>query len=150
MTAEDVIRILKLEPHPEGGAFRETYRSKISTHTDGSRSAGTAIYFLLRARQRSEWHRVASDEIYHFYFGSPLELSLISPGEDFSKVVLGTRLDMDERPQVLVPAHYWQSAQAAGGFTLLGCTVSPGFEFADFEMSDQEKLESLFPHLKNI
>lgn len=149
MTAEDLIEILQLTPHPEGGAFRETYRSTISAKTEPERSVCTAIYFLLRQNESSEWHRVKSDELYHFYGGGPLELSLISPAGERSKVVLGMNFAKGERPQILVPSDYWQSAKTLGTFTLIGCTVSPGFDFADFEISNAEKLTAQFPHLRN-
>ncbi len=148
MTAEDLIKTLHLEPHPEGGAFRETYRSALSARTERDRSVCTAIYFLLRGR--SEWHRVKHDEIYHFYFGAALELSMISPVGVFSKVILGTDFEKGERPQILIPGDYWQSATTCGVFTLIGCTVSPGFNFADFEISNTEKLKLQFSHLKNV
>ncbi|MBL7993907.1 cupin domain-containing protein [bacterium] len=148
ISADDLISILQLQPHPEGGAFRETYRSPIKAQTKNDRSVCTSIYFLIRQRQTTAWHRVKSDEIYHFYFGAPIELSLISPEGHFSKHILGTNVKNGERPQLIVSADHWQSARSLGEFTLIGCTVSPGFDFLDFEMIAIEKLTKMFPHLK--
>ncbi|NUM79896.1 cupin domain-containing protein [bacterium] len=150
LTAEDIIRELHLQPHPEGGAFRETYRSSIEAKISDPRSVCTAIYFLLREHQRSEWHRVKHDEIYHFYYGSPLELLMISPQGEFTRSIFGVNLQDGERPQIIVPANYWQSACSLGDYTLYGCTVSPGFDFKDFEMSDTSQLKKIFPNLPNI
>ncbi|KAB2880119.1 cupin domain-containing protein [bacterium] len=148
LSADDLISILKLQPHPEGGAFRETYRSIIPAQVRDVRSVCTAIYFLIRQSQTTAWHRVKSDEIYHFYYGAPIELALISPDGNFSKHILCTDVKSGERPQIMVPANYWQSARSLGAFTLIGCTVSPGFDFLDFEMITIEKLEKMFPQLK--
>jgi predicted cupin superfamily sugar epimerase len=131
-TAEHIIRQLGLEPHPEGGHFRETWRAP----TAGSeRAAGTAIYYLLREGEQSHWHRVDAAEIWHWYAGSPLELSLSPDGNALERRVLGNRLDSGEAPQVIVPENCWQSARSLGAWTLVGCTVSPAFEFAGFEMA---------------
>lgn len=147
LTADAIIRELNLQPHPEGGAFRETYRSLIEARTADSRSVCTAIYFLLREGQKSEWHRVKHDEIYHFYYGSPLELVMISPQGELTRSVFGMDLENGERPQIVIPANFWQSARSLGAFTLYGCTVSPGFDFRDFELSDPGQLKKIFPGL---
>lgn len=147
MTADEIIRILDLQPHPEGGAFRETYRSDVRSRIAEDRCVCTAIYFLVRERQRTEWHRVKHDEIYHFYKGGPLTLSLISPEGKLEKKLLGNDLTNGERPQVLIPGGWWQSAEAADRWTLIGCTVSPGFDFSDFELSNARKLKEQFPNL---
>ncbi len=131
MTADDVIRKLGLKPHPEGGYYAETHRIPSS---DGKRSPGTAIYYLLARGDRSHWHRVDATEIWHFYSGAPLELSL-SPGQGVEAHILGPDLTAGQRPQVIVPPGHWQSARSLGGWTLAGCTVSPGFEFSGFEMA---------------
>lgn len=131
MTADEVIRALGLKPHPEGGYYAETHR--ISS-PDGGRSPGTAIYYLLAHGDRSHWHRVDATEIWHFYSGAPLELSL-SPGKGAETHVLGPDLAGGQRPQVVVPPGHWQSARSLGDWTLVGCTVSPGFEFSGFEMA---------------
>lgn len=148
LTADEIISILRLEPHPEGGAFRETYRSGVKAQTENDRSVCTAIYFLIRQNQPTAWHRVKSDEIYHYYCGAPAELSLINPDGNFSKQILGIDVRNGEHPQIMIPADCWQSVQSHGEFTLMGCTVSPGFDFRDFEMIKIEKLKELFPNIR--
>jgi uncharacterized protein len=134
MTADEIIDILQLEAHPEGGFYHETWR-----HNAGSaRSAGTAIYFLLKAGQTSRWHRVDSTEIWHHYAGDPLELVISATGKDTERHVLGTDLASGQRPQWIVAPHAWQSASTLGVWTLVGCTVSPGFVFDGFEMAPQD------------
>jgi predicted cupin superfamily sugar epimerase len=134
MTADDVIRLLGLEPHPEGGHFRETFRDAVVTGAGSNRAASTAIYFLLRAGEISRWHRVDAAEAWHWYAGAPLLLGIAENGEK-REVRLGCNLASGERPQAVVPAHAWQQAQSLGAWTLVGCTVAPGFEFAGFEMA---------------
>lgn len=139
---EDIIRTLNLQPHPEGGYFRETHRSALVVPHPGvpagrpaARSAGTSIYFLLAAPDFSAFHRVATDETWHAYDGDPLELHLIHPDGRHEQRLLTRDLTRGE-PQTTVPAGCWQAARVApgGGWTLGGCTVAPGFDFADFEM----------------
>ena len=130
-SAEDVIQALRLTPHPEGGYFRETFRD---TQCFGARCASTAIYYLLAAGQRSHWHRVDAAEIWHWYAGAPLLLSIKLP-ETLSAHVLGPDLFNGEEPQIVVPPQAWQSAEAQGSWTLVGCTVAPGFEFSKFEVA---------------
>jgi uncharacterized protein len=132
MTADDVIRLLGLQPHPEGGQFRETFRDAAAIQS--GRAASTAIYFLLRAGEISRWHRVDAAEVWHWYAGAPLLLA-IAENEQRREVRLGCDLAAGERPQAVVPAHAWQQAQSLGAWTLVGCTVAPGFEFAGFEMA---------------
>lgn len=133
LTADDVIGLLGLEPHPEGGCFRETFRD--ATSRDG-RSVGTAIYFLLRRGERSAWHRVDASEIWHWYAGAPLALDIAADDDTQpDRVSLGNDLAAGQRPQAVVPAGAWQSAASDGDWTLVGCTVSPGFEFAGFELA---------------
>jgi len=132
MKADDIIRELGLEPHPEGGHFRETFRDSAGP---GRRAASTAIYYLLKAGESSHWHRVDASETWHFYAGDPLELAL-SPDEiAIERHVLGPDIAKHQRPQLVVPAGVWQSARPLGAFTLVGCTVAPGFEFSGFEMA---------------
>jgi uncharacterized protein len=131
MTADEVIRTLGLKAHPEGGYYSETHRIP---SPDGERSPGTAIYYLLARGDRSQWHRVDATEVWHFYNGAPLELSL-SPGKGVEPHILGPDLAANQRPQVIVPPGHWQSARSLGDWTLVGCTVSPGFEFSGFEMA---------------
>ncbi len=133
MTADDIIATLGLQPHPEGGHFLETWRAKAP---DGTRPSGTAIYFLLAAGERSHWHKVDATEIWHFHAGAPLLLRIAAdaagPAQAFT---LGPDLASGATPQVIVPAGYWQSAESTGDWTLVGCTVSPGFDFAGFELA---------------
>ena len=131
-TAKDIIVTLGLQRHPEGGWYRETWREETGK---GARAAGTAIYYLLEGGDRSHWHRVDAAEIWHWYAGAPLALSLSAAGGAAETLTLGPDLAAGQRPQRLVPMGWWQSAESLGAFTLVGCTVSPGFEFAGFEMA---------------
>jgi predicted cupin superfamily sugar epimerase len=142
----DVIAILGLEPHPEGGWFAESYRSRVRA---GGRCAGTAIYYLITPDSFSTLHRVASDEIFHFYLGDPVEMLQFDGAGRVERCVLGTDLAAGMRPQVVVPAGTWQGSRLAegGAFALLGATVAPGFEFADFELGERDELRVRFPHL---
>ena len=134
LSAGDIIRLLDLQPHPEGGHFRETFRDP-RTDADG-RSASTAIYFLLKAGEVSRWHRVDAAEVWHWYAGAPLELSIAENDRIIAKLTLGSGLGEGQRPQAVVPARHWQSARSLGAWTLVGCTVAPGFEFSRFELAD--------------
>jgi uncharacterized protein len=132
-TAADIIRLLDLKPHPEGGHFRETFRD---ARTVDGRAASTAIYFLLARGERSHWHCVDAVEIWHYYAGSPLALEIaLQDGAPVERVTLGGDLAAGERPQAVVPARAWQAAVSLGDWTLVGCTVAPGFEFAGFELA---------------
>jgi predicted cupin superfamily sugar epimerase len=135
MTADEIIRLLDLKPHPEGGHFRETFRDHIA---HGDRAASTAIYYLLKAGESSHWHRVDAAEVWHFYAGDPLELSLSRDGVAIEQAVLGQSLAKHERPQIVIPPRVWQSAKPLGAFTLVGCTVAPGFDFKGFEIAHPE------------
>ncbi len=126
----EIIALLGLEPHPEGGRFAETWRAA----TDTGRSAGTAIYFLLTEGERSHWHRVDAAEVWHHYAGAPLRLSTVVDATVIDRV-LGSDLASGERPQLVVEPHQWQAAESLGAWTLVGCTVSPGFDFAGFELA---------------
>lgn len=130
--AKTIIDRLDLGPHPEGGFFRETFRDV--TGPDG-RARSTAIYFLLPEGVTSAWHRVDAVETWHFYAGAPLVLSVSTDGKTIDRLTLGRDLDAGERPQAVVPEHAWQSAASTGAWTLVGCTVAPGFEFSGFEMA---------------
>jgi uncharacterized protein len=140
----ELIAALDLRPHPEGGFFAETYRS---ARNAGDRSLSTAIYFLLTARNPSRMHRVASDEIWHFYRGDSLEMLQLDPGGTSRVVAIGSRIDAGERPQVLVPAGVWQGVRVAfgGRYALVGATVTPGFDFDDFEMGGRAELLARYP-----
>jgi predicted cupin superfamily sugar epimerase len=131
-SAEEVVALLGLAPHPEGGFFRETFRSPAPP---SGRGASTAIYYLLREGEVSAWHRVDADEVWHHYAGAPLELTLAADGGRRDAVRLGRDLAGGERPQAVVPAGVWQTARTLGGWTLVGCTVAPGFDFAGFELA---------------
>jgi predicted cupin superfamily sugar epimerase len=130
--AADIITRLGLKPHPEGGHYRETFRDQ-AVDADG-RSRSTAIYFLLASGERSHWHRVDAVETWHHYAGSPLTLRIADEGGE-RIVTLGADLAAGETPQGIVPAHAWQAAESTGDWTLVGCTVAPGFEFAKFELA---------------
>jgi len=134
MSPDEIVELLGLQPHPEGGLFRETYRHVAK---DGGRGACTAIYFLLRRGERSHWHRVDAEEMWHHYAGSPLELAIGTQGKKPECFVLGPDLAAGERPQLMVPAGEWQAARSLGDWTLVGCTVSPAFEFSGFEMAPE-------------
>jgi predicted cupin superfamily sugar epimerase len=128
------VRLLGLVPHPEGGHFRETFRDQ--RRGDGERSASTAIYFLLARGERSHWHRIDAAEIWHFYDGAPLLLeTAASAASVVTRVTLGPDLAAGEHPQAIVPPGAWQAAESLGAWTLVGCTVAPGFEFERFELA---------------
>ena len=130
-TAADIIAKLDLKPHPEGGHFRETFRD---SHTIDGRAASTAILFLLARGERSHWHRIDAVEIWHYYAGAPLALSVVN-GASEEIVRLGADIHAGEAPQVTVPARAWQAAESLGEWTLVGCTVAPGFDFEKFELA---------------
>lgn len=133
LSAAEIIARLDLKPHPEGGHYRETFRD---SRTDpAGRAASTLIYFLLARGERSHWHRVDATEIWHYYAGSALTLRIAAEGAAPQTLTLGMDLAAGERPQAVVPARAWQSAETAGDWTLVGCTVAPGFEFASFELA---------------
>jgi hypothetical protein len=131
-TAADIIAWFELKPHPEGGHYRETFRDP-RLDADG-RSLSTAIYFLLARGERSHWHRVDAVEVWHYYAGSALALQIADDGGRRS-VRLGPDLAAGEAPQAVVPAQAWQAAASTGDWTLVGCTVAPGFDFAKFELA---------------
>lgn len=131
LSAEEVISQLGLEPHPEGGHYREVHRIP-APH--GERSPGTSIYYLLANGERSHWHRIDATEVWHHYAGAPLALSVADDAERTTHT-LGPDLAAGQRPQAIVPPDAWQSAQSLGPWTLCGCTVAPGFEFSSFEMA---------------
>ncbi|WP_443147482.1 cupin domain-containing protein [Prosthecomicrobium sp. N25] len=132
LTAAEVVRLLDLKPHPEGGHYRETFRD---AEPAGGRAHSTAIYFLLAAGEVSAWHRVDAVEIWHWHAGAPLVLTVSENGHDAAAHVLGPDLAAGQRPQAVVPRHAWQAAESLGSWTLVGCTVAPGFDFAGFEMA---------------
>jgi uncharacterized protein len=134
LTAADIIRLLDLRPHPEGGHFRETFRD--TRAIGGGRAASTAIYFLLARGERSHWHRIDAVEVWHWYAGSPLVLATAATDRSpVMRTTLGPDLAAGERPQAVVPAQAWQAAESLGDWTLVGCTVAPGFMFSRFELA---------------
>ena len=132
-SAAQVIAALDLKPHPEGGHFRETFRDDATI--DGERSASTAIYFLLEDGQTSRWHTVDAAELWMWHAGAPLELSLAPPGGEARIHMLGFDPGRAILPQAIVPAHWWQQARSLGAWSLVTCTVAPGFRFEGFRMA---------------
>lgn len=132
-TVEQVVEALGLAPHPEGGWYRQTW---VEARADDARPAGTAIYYLLAEGQRSHWHRVDATEIWHFYAGAPLVLSRAAEAAGpASEAVLGPDLASGQSPQLIVATGHWQAARTTGAWSLVGCTVSPGFRFDGFELA---------------
>jgi predicted cupin superfamily sugar epimerase len=158
-TAAEWIEALGLEPHPEGGFYRETYRAATeigaccrAEATGGARPVSTAIYFLLPGTRVSALHRIRSDEVWHHYAGSPLTLHLLGPSGAYRRLALGPRPEQGQRPQVVVPARTWFGATVddRAAYTLVGCTVAPGFDFADFELARRAELIRRFPRHRAV
>jgi predicted cupin superfamily sugar epimerase len=158
-SSENIINKLNLQAHPEGGYFRETYRSKGEVNTDslpadykGKRNYSTCIYFLLTSDNFSALHRIKQDEIWHFYDGSPILLHVITPEGEHSEIVIGNDLSKGEIPQYVVPGGCWFAAEVINknSYSLTGCTVSPGFSFEDFELKSKAELINMFPHQKEV
>lgn len=156
---EHIIQNLQLQPHPEGGYFKETYRShgtineeNLGSNFSGMRNYATAIYFLLTSDSFSAFHRIKQDEIWHFYKGSPIKLHIISEEGQHTTVIIGNDLEKGECPQYVVKAGDWFAAEVIkeNAYSLVGCTVSPGFDFRDFDLPKRQMLTSKFPHLKKI
>jgi predicted cupin superfamily sugar epimerase len=157
MTPKDAqywIHKLQLSPHPEGGYYRQTYRSDLKIARaglppvfPGDRQAATAIYFLLEGKNFSAFHRLRSDEVWHFYAGAPLTVHVISPSGEYSAISLGADLDAGQVLQAVVPAGCWFASHVADwkSFAVVGCTVSPGFEFEDFELARRDELVRAYP-----
>jgi uncharacterized protein len=151
LRSEEIIRVLGLVPHPERGFYAETYRAPstvaAATHP-GPRAAGTAIYFLITAAQPTTFlHRLRSDEVFHLYDGGPLEILRLHPDGTFDVARLGLDLAAGERPQLVIPAGSWFGTELAAGAShcLVGCTVAPGFDFADFELAQGPELAARYP-----
>mgnify|MGYP001627492465 CR=1 FL=1 len=133
--AQEIVRLLNLRPHPEGGWYRETWRDPTPVGPDG-RGASTAIYYLLGPGETSAWHRIDAAEVWHWYAGGPLSLTVSPPdGKGARAAVLGPDLRAGQRPQLVVQPGWWQTATSLGNWTLVGCTVAPAFDFATFEMA---------------
>ena len=153
MNAQQLIESLNLNPHPEGGYYRESYRSNtfvdIPGHFEGHRNCSTGIYFLLTKESKSHLHRIKSDEMWHFYAGDPLRIVMISPKGVQSEKILGPDISQGHCFQFVVPTGFWFGSEvhSGGEFGLAGCTVSPGFDFVDFEMAKKENLRKTYPEL---
>ena len=149
LTAAEIIELLQLAPHPvEGGHFRRTYTSKLTVELDrGQRAAGTAIYYLLEPGTFSEMHVLTSDELFHFYLGDPVEMLQLWPDGTSKVVTLGPDLGAGQHVQLLVPAGVWQGTRLIGNgkVALLGCTVTPGFDFADYRNASYDELVEKWP-----
>lgn len=156
---KDIVDALDLKPHPEGGFYKETYRSQGEINLDalgeqysGKRNYSTCIYFMLTSGNFSAFHRIKQDEIWHFYEGSPISLHTISKEGNYQKNKIGNNLDKGEVPQYVVPGGDWFAAEVEekDSYALVGCTVSPGFDFDDFELTPREELLSKFPQHQDI
>jgi hypothetical protein len=158
-TVAELVERFQLFPHPEGGFYKETYRSEeqieqyaLPQRFSGSRQFSTAIYFLLEQGNFSAFHRIQSDECWHFYAGQTLHVHVIHPNGQYELLKLGNDLNKGETFQAMVPAGSWFASETAEGgeFSFVGCTVAPGFDFADFELAKAEELVQQFPSLKNL
>jgi predicted cupin superfamily sugar epimerase len=159
MTKEEIIEHFQLEPHPEGGYFRELYRSKgiilksaLDPSFSGDRNHSTSIYFLLTSDNFSAFHKVKQDESWHFYQGDAIELHMISPKGEHSKIVIGHDYRNGQVPQFIVPGGYWFAAKVMkpNSFAFVGCGVAPGFDFDDFALAKRDELLKAHPHLDNL
>ncbi len=157
--SEQLIAQLDLDPHPEGGFFKETYRANgeidqtsLGEGFSSNRKYCTGIYFLLTANNFSSFHRIKQDEMWHFYDGSPLLLHIISEDGQYTHQTIGRDVLKGEVPQYVVPAGHWFAAEVVGNgeYCLVGCTVSPGFSFEDFELAQRKQLMSRFPAFKDM
>jgi len=159
ITESDLVKNYHLLPHPEGGFYKETYRSAehiqeecLPLRYHGERLFSTAIYYLLGAGQFSAFHRIQSDETWHFYTGSALNIYVLSPDGGFELITMGNKLDFGQVFQATIKAGYWFAAQPTDpeGFSFLGCTVAPGFDFEDFELGTVEELLSHYPEQETM
>lgn len=159
MTAQQIITKFNLTEHPEGGYYKETYRSNgtissqhLTSNFIGDRNYATGIYFLLTSTKFSAFHKINQDEMWHFYKGSTLKLHMISPNGEYSFVLIGNDLANNEQPQFTVPTSYWFAAEviAKDAYAFTGCTVAPGFDFRDFVLPKKEELIALFPQHTEI
>ncbi len=143
---DELIDHYKMQKHPEGGYFRETFRSEMNVNVDqGERSMSTAIYFLITQNEISHFHRIKSDEGWHFYLGDPLKVIEITPNGELIETVLGKDFKKGQLQQYVVKAGHWFASTSLGGYSFFGCTVAPGFDFADFEMANKKQLKELYP-----
>lgn len=154
---DSIIQSYKMLPHPEGGFYKETYRSVIELDgkslengMEGTRNCSTAILFLLIQDSFSAFHRIKSDEIWHFYDGDPVQIHVIEPNGNYHLIKLGKNASKNEVFQAVVPAGAWFASKTEGEYSLVGCTVAPGFDFADFELANAENLASEFPANRDL
>lgn len=159
LSPQQLIEQYQLEPHPEGGWYKQTYKSKemipanaLPQRFGGNRSFSTAIYFLLEQGNFSAFHRIKSDECWHFYSGDPLEVFIIQPGGELNTITLGSSSNKNVFFQYVVPANCWFASRPASGsaYSFVGCTVSPGFDFADFELANANELSNAYPKHSTI
>ncbi|GAB5557364.1 MAG: hypothetical protein SchgKO_15770 [Schleiferiaceae bacterium] len=157
MTRDEIVSQLQLLPHPEGGFYSEIYRGKqvipqaaLGPEYNGDRNISTSIYFMLTRDSFSAFHKVTQDEAWHFYYGAPLTLHIVHPNGDLESIELGMNLSHGERPQFTVPGGSWFAAESHGEYTLVGCTVAPGFDFADFTLAHRQSLTEDFPQHAEI
>jgi len=158
ITVAELVELYGLQPHPEGGYFKETYRSNgsipgaVLPKHGGARDFSTGIYFLLPEGSVSKMHRIKSDEMWHFYLGGPLTVVQIGPSGKTERVVMGQDVKAGQKVQHVVPARYWFGAypDPSSGFSFVGCTVAPGFDFADFEMGDRAQLLKEYPQAREV
>lgn len=157
--ADNIIKNLQLQPHPEGGYYKETYRShgfileeNLDSNFSGNRNYATSIYFLLTSDTFSAFHRINQDEIWHFYKGSPIRLHIISDEGKYSTIIIGNNFEKNQVPQHAVKAKDWFAAEVINNnaYTLVGCTVSPGFDFNDFDLPKRNDLILKYPLHKEI
>jgi len=153
MNHKDIIEELQLQPHPEGGFYAETYRSSAFTLNQNGekRNVSTAIYFLLHDAEKSNFHRIQSDELWFFHQGDPIEIVTIQDGKARS-IILGNSIEKGELPQATIPANTWFGSKLKDGkgYALVSCTVAPGFDFLDFELAEREKMVNEFPNLRAL
>ncbi|GAA3626685.1 cupin domain-containing protein [Flavivirga jejuensis] len=158
-TIQKIVDKLELQPHPEGGYFKEVYRSgglineeNLGEGFTGQRNYATSIYFLLTSDSFSAFHRIRQDEIWHFYKGAPIKLHIISDAGIYSNTIIGNDIEKGQNPQFVVKAKDWFAAEVIdeNAYALVGCTVSPGFDFSDFELPKRDILISRYPEHKNI
>lgn len=149
---QQLIEFYQLLPHPEGGYYKETYRSlecipanSLPERFIGKRNFSTAIYFLLEENSFSAFHRIQSDECWHFYSGDAVDIHVLHDNGKYELIKLGSNIEMGEQYQAMVPAGAWFASKTSGSFSLVGCTVSPGFDFADFELAKAAELAAQFP-----
>ena len=156
---EEIVQELVLQPHPEGGFYKETYRSSEMIEHEalfegfrGNRSYATAIYFLLTKDNFSAWHKINSDEGWHFYEGDALRIHMISPEGEYSYFDLGLNFGLNQQPQFVVPKGYYFASEVkvGGSYALVGCTVAPGFDFDDFVLPSRAELMEVFPEHKEV